>query len=110
MAACVCVSQAGRAAAFVVLAANVVVAQTDVSALVDRASAYVESFQQKVGSVVAEERYEQKLRRIPNPTSTSVQQRGGGGPQETTLVLVGFGIRRSFCSYRSSATTEPNCR
>ena len=88
-AACVCAFQAGRAglaAAFVALAANVAVAQTDVSALVDRASAYVESFQQTFGSVVAEERYEQKLHRIPNPTNTSVQQRGGGGPQETTLV------------------------
>jgi hypothetical protein len=65
---------------------NAVAAQTDVSALVDRASAYVENFHRKFGSVVAEERYEQKLRRIPNPTNTSVQQRGGGGPQETTLV------------------------
>jgi hypothetical protein len=93
----VCVSQAGRrvgiAAAFVVIVTNAAAAQTDVpaaqtdlSALVDRASAYVESFHQKFGSVVAEERYEQRLRRIPNPTNTSVQQRGGGGPQETTLV------------------------
>ncbi len=49
-------------------------------------SAYVEAFQQNFGSVVAEERYEQRLRRVPNPTNTSVQQRGGGGPQETTLV------------------------
>jgi hypothetical protein len=76
----------GIAGALVVAVTNAAVAQTDVSALVDRASAYVESFQQKFGSVVAEERYEQKLRRIPNPTNTSVQQRGGGGPQETTLV------------------------
>jgi hypothetical protein len=52
----------------------------------DRASAYVETFQQNFGSVVAEERYVQRLRRIPNPTNTAVQQRGGGGPQETTLV------------------------
>jgi hypothetical protein len=73
------------AAALFLASANAVVAQTDVSALVDRASAYVERFQQDFGSVVAEERYEQKLRRIPNPTNTSVQQRGGG-PQETTLV------------------------
>jgi hypothetical protein len=85
----VCDSQVGRvgfAAAFVVLATNVAVAQTDVSVLVDRASAYVETFQRQFGSVVAEERYEQRLRRIPNPTNTSLQQRGGGGPQETTLV------------------------
>lgn len=84
-----CDSQVGRvgfAAAFVVLATNVAVAQTDVSVLVDRASAYVETFQRQFGSVVAEERYEQRLRRIPNPTNTSLQQRGGGGPQETTLV------------------------
>jgi hypothetical protein len=74
------------AAALVVALANPAAAQTDVSVLVDRASAYVERFQQSFGSVVAEERYEQKLRRIPNPTSTSVQQRGGGGPVETTLV------------------------
>ena len=84
-----CDSQVGRvgfAAAFVVLATNVAVAQTDVSVLVDRATAYVETFQRQFGSVVAEERYEQRLRRIPNPTNTSLQQRGGGGPQETTLV------------------------
>ena len=74
------------AAAFVVALAKAAAAQTDVSALVDRASAYVERFQQSFGSVVSEERYEQKLRRIPNPTNTSVQQRGGGGPAETTLV------------------------
>ncbi len=65
--------------------ANAAVAQMDVSALVDRAGAYVERFQQEFGSVVAEEQYEQKLRRIPNPTNTSLQQRGGGGPQQTTL-------------------------
>ena len=74
------------AAALVVALANAAAAQTDVSVLVNRASTYVERFQQSFGSVVAEERYEQKLRRIPNPTSTSVQQRGGGGPAETTLV------------------------
>jgi len=78
--------RAGIVAALAVTAANAAFAQLDVSALVDRAGAYVESFQHKFGSVVAEERYEQKLRRIPNPTSTSVQQRGGSGPQETTLV------------------------
>jgi len=89
MVACVCASQVNRlgiAAAFVVMMANAASAQTDVSVLVERAGAYVESFQQKFGSVVSEERYEQKLRRIPNPTNTTLQVRGGGGPQETTLV------------------------
>jgi hypothetical protein len=74
------------AVALTIATANGAVAQTDVSTLVDRASAYVESFHQNFGSVVAEERYEQRLRRIPNATNTTVQQRGGGGPQETTLV------------------------
>jgi hypothetical protein len=78
--------RAGLAAAVVVTAANAAAAQTDVSVLIDRAGAYVEQFQRDFGSVVAEERYEQKLHRIPNPTNTSVQQRGGSGPQETTLV------------------------
>lgn len=78
--------RAGLAAAFVVTAANAAAAQTDVSVLIDRAGAYVEQFQRDFGSVVAEERYEQKLHRIPNPTNTSVQQRGGSGAQETTLV------------------------
>jgi hypothetical protein len=80
------VRRAGLATAFTLAIAHGAAAQTDVSALVDRASAYVETFQQNFGSVVAEERYVQRLRRIPNPTNTSVQQRGGGGPQETTLV------------------------
>jgi len=74
------------AAVFVVTLADAVAAQTAVSELVDRAGAYVESFQQRFGSVVAEERYEQRMRRVPSATNTTVQQRGGGGPQETTLV------------------------
>ena len=61
-------------------------AQGDVGAIVDRAVAYVEHYQQNFGSVVSEERYEQRLRRIAIPGSSSVQQRGGVGPQETTLV------------------------
>ena len=77
---------AGLAAALTVALAGGAAAQTDVATLVDRASAYVEAFQRNFGSVVAEERYEQRLRRVPNPTNTAVQQRGGGGPQETTLV------------------------
>ncbi len=74
------------AAVFVVTLTGAPAAQTAVSVLVDRASAYVENFQQSFGSVVAEERYEQRLRRVPSATNTSVQQRGGPGPQETTLV------------------------
>jgi hypothetical protein len=78
--------RASLAAVFVITVANAAAAQTDVTALVDRAVAYVERFQENFGSVVAEERYEQKLRRAPTPGNTSMQQRGGGGPQETTLV------------------------
>ena len=78
--------RAGLAVAFVLVVTNVAAAQTDVTALVERAVAYVERFQQNFGSVVSEERYEQRLRRIAVPGGTSVQQRGGGGPQETTLV------------------------
>jgi hypothetical protein len=74
------------AAVFTITTASGSAAPTDVSTVVDRASAYVETFQQNFGSVVAEERYEQRLRRVPNPTNSSVQQRGGSGPQETTLV------------------------
>ena len=76
------------AAAFVATLATATTAQqpADVSVLVERASGYVESFQREFGSVVAEERNEQKLRRAPNPTTTAVQQRGGTGPVETTLV------------------------
>lgn len=74
---------AGLAAALCVLLAHGVAAQTEVSVLVARASAYVETFQQNFGSVVAEERYEQKLRRAPGAT-TSIQ-RGGSDPAETVL-------------------------
>ena len=58
---------------------------TDFGALLARAGAYVESFQRNFGSVVAEERYEQTLRRVIGANTTSVQ-RGGGGPMETVLV------------------------
>ena len=78
--------RASLAAAFVIMMAGGGAAQTDVAVLVDRAVAYVERFQENFGSVVAEERYEQRLRRVPIPGNTSTQQRGGGGPQETTLV------------------------
>jgi hypothetical protein len=59
--------------------------RTDFDSLLARASAYVESFQRNFGSVVAEERYEQSLRRVLGANTTSVQ-RGGGGPAETVLV------------------------
>ena len=58
---------------------------TSFGELLDRASRYVESFQRNFGSVVAEERYEQTLRRVIGGNTTSVQ-RGGGGPMETVLV------------------------
>ena len=58
---------------------------TSFAELLDRASRYVESFQRNFGSVVAEERYEQTLRRVIGGNTTSVQ-RGGGGPMETVLV------------------------
>jgi hypothetical protein len=53
--------------------------------LLARAAAYVESFQRSFGSVVAEERYEQVIRRVPGSSTTSVQ-RGGSGPIDTVLV------------------------
>jgi len=59
--------------------------RTSFDSLLERASAYVESFQRDFGSVVAEERYEQTLRRVLGANSTSVQ-RGGGGPTATVLV------------------------
>jgi len=49
-----------------------------------KAGAYVESFQRNFGSVVAEERYEQTIRRVISSSTT--MQRGGGGPAETVLV------------------------
>jgi hypothetical protein len=94
--------RAGLAVAFVLALTSAAAAQTggsreqggskeqdppyDVGALVDRAVTYVERYQQNFGSVVSEERYEQRLRRIAIAGGSSVQQRGGSGPQETTLV------------------------
>jgi len=74
----------GMAAALVIGAAVDAPAQTDVSALVDRASAYVETFQNSFGSVVAEERYEQQVRRAPGANTTV--SRGGSAPAETVLL------------------------
>ena len=86
----------GLAVAFVLAVTNATPAQTGgskeqdppstVAALVERAVTYVERFQENFGSVVSEERYEQRLRRIAVPGNSAVQQRGFGGPQETTLV------------------------
>lgn len=59
--------------------------QTSLDSLLERAGAYVESFQRNFGSVVAEERYEQTVRRVPGSNTTSVQ-RGGSGPMQTVLV------------------------
>jgi hypothetical protein len=52
--------------------------------LLTRAGAYVESFHRRLGSVVAEERYEQTIRRVPGSNTTI--QRGGEGPTQTVLV------------------------
>lgn len=53
--------------------------------LLERAGAYVESFHRRFGSVVAEERYEQAIHRVPGSYTASVQ-RGRGGPLDTVLV------------------------
>lgn len=57
---------------------------TGLAGLLERASRYVESYQRDLGSIVAEERYEQTLRRVPGANTTTVQR--GGGPAETVLV------------------------
>ena len=71
-------------AALVLVGASSGRAQTP-SDLVARASAYVSDFYKSFGSIVAEERYEQTLRRVGVSNTTTVQ-RGGGGPTATTLV------------------------
>jgi hypothetical protein len=76
---------AGLAAAMCFALATAASAQSDFSELLARASAYVESFQSRFGSIVAEERYEQTIRRAPGANGTTVQ-RGGGGPDRTVLV------------------------
>jgi len=60
-------------------------AQSSIDELLARASAYVESFERSFGSVVAEERYEQSIRRAAGANGTTVQ-RGAGGPMDTVLV------------------------
>jgi hypothetical protein len=53
--------------------------------LLARVSAYVAEFHRSFGSVVAEERYEQTIRRTPGSNGSSIQ-RGNPGPVHTTLV------------------------
>jgi hypothetical protein len=57
-------------------------AQADVSALVAKATAWVDRFQTEFGSVVSEERYEQRVRRAPASSMNSNRNR----PQDTVLV------------------------
>jgi hypothetical protein len=76
---------AGCAAAMCLALATAAPAQSDFPGLLARAAAYVDVFQRSFGSIVAEERYEQTMRRAPGSNSTSVQ-RGGGGLDRTVLV------------------------
>jgi hypothetical protein len=76
---------AGCAAAMCLALATAAPAQSDFPGLLARAGAYVDAFQRSFGSIVAEERYEQTMRRAPGSNSTSVQ-RGGGGLDRTVLV------------------------
>lgn len=72
-------------AALVLLASLPGRAQSTSPELLTRVAAYVQEFYRRFGSVVAEEKYEQTIRRAPGSNGTSVQ-RGGGGPATTTLV------------------------
>jgi hypothetical protein len=58
-------------------------AQEDISALLKKATAYVDNYQTMFGSVVSEERYEQRIRRPLGATSTSSRN---SGPTDTVLV------------------------
>src|SRR5262245_26299701 len=60
-------------------------AQSTPPDLLARVSAYVGDFYRRFGSIVAEERYQQTIRRSPGSIGTTLQ-RGGGGPVSTTLV------------------------
>ena len=60
-------------------------AQSTNQDLVARVGAYVSQFYRSFGSVVAEERYEQAVRRAPGSSTSSVR-RGDNGPIATTLV------------------------
>jgi hypothetical protein len=57
-------------------------AQADASPLLGRATAFADRFFEQFGSVVSEERYEQRVRRAPASTTTSSRTR----LQDTTLV------------------------
>jgi hypothetical protein len=59
-------------------------AQTDISSLVARAGAYVDTFQTEFGSVVSEERYQQRIRGVLG--SNSLSSFRNSGPLETVLV------------------------
>jgi hypothetical protein len=72
-------------AALVLLASLPGRAQSTSPEVLTRVSAYVQEFYRSFGSVVAEEKYEQTIRRAPGANGTSVQ-RGGSGPTTTTLV------------------------
>jgi len=72
-------------AALVLLASLPGRAQSTPPELLTRVAAYVQEFYRSFGSVVAEENYEQTIRRAPGANGTFVQ-RGGGGPTTTTLV------------------------
>jgi hypothetical protein len=56
--------------------------------LLDRVSAYVETFQTEFGSVVAEERYEQRIRRSLGATSSSSNARLGETVLRSDFLLV----------------------
>ena len=60
-------------------------AQSPAPDLLARVSAYVDEFYRSFGSIVAEERYEQTVRRSPG-ASGAIVTRGGSGPASTTLV------------------------
>jgi len=59
-------------------------AQATIADLVARAGAYVDTFQTEFGSVVSEERYQQRIRRAL--VSNSVSNSRNSGPLETVLV------------------------
>jgi len=73
------------AAVFAFLSPLAAQAQIENKDLVARVGAYVTEFYQHFGSVVAEERYEQAVRRAPGSSTTTVR-RGDTGPVATTLV------------------------
>src|SRR5215510_10079931 len=61
-------------------------AQSTSPDLLARVSAYVGDFYRRFGSIVAEERYEQTIRRSPGSIGTGTTLQRGGGPVSTTLV------------------------